>query len=43
MQKYEQEINTLEESYKGREYIIHLTHYKLAGYEIESFKKIIIT
>ena len=31
-------MNTLEDSYKGREYLIHLTHYKLAGYEIESFK-----
>ncbi len=30
-------INTLEESYKGREYLIHLAHYKLAGYRIESF------
>lgn len=36
MANYDRDIKTLEDSYKGREYIIHLTSYKIQGYQIDS-------
>ena len=36
MSTYGRDIKTLEDSYKGREYLIHLTSFKIQGYRIES-------